>query len=228
MNRTAPVPRFARLRSPLLALGIALSSFAAAQSAPDPAAAPTNPNLGPAFATRNAAYVPVLFDEIPGWGEESFDETYASFSTNCKAMKRRSSWAPLCARLARLPKNDAALRDFMHDEFYAYQMLTPTRNATGKLTGYFEPLIAGSLRNEGAYKYPVYGIPNDMYMVDSRTVAGQSSRWLKPSQGKLVGAEPGAAGARQYKIDLTGMSPNTRDKTPRSNNSSPTSKPFSA
>ena len=88
----------------------------------------------------------------------------------------------------------------------------PTRSATGKLTGYFEPLIAGSLRNEGAYKYPIYGIPNDMYMVDSRTVAGQSSRWLKVSQGKLIGAEAGASGARQYKIDLTGMSPNNRDK----------------
>ena len=212
MNRHLPVPRLARFRTPLLALGIALSSIAAAQSAPDPATAPVNPDLGPAFATKNAAYVPVLFDEIPGWEDESFDETYASFASNCKAMKRRSAWAPLCARLARLPKNDAALRDFMHDEFYAYQMLTPTRSATGKLTGYFEPLISGSLRNEGAYKYPIYGIPNDMYMVDSRTVAGQSSRWLKASQGKLIGAEAGATGARQYKIDLTGMSPNNRDK----------------
>ena len=212
MNRTTPASRFARLRSPLLALGVALSSFAAAQSAPDPVTVPTNPDLGPAFATRNAAYVPVLFDEIPGWEDESFDETYASFAANCKAMKRRPAWAPLCARLAKLPKNDAALRDFMHDEFYAYQMLTPTRSATGKLTGYFEPLISGSLRNEGAYKYPIYGIPNDMYMVDSRTVAGQSSRWLKASQGKLIGAEAGTPGARQYKIDLTGMSPNTRDK----------------
>ena len=212
MNRHLPVPRLARFRTPLLALGIALSSIAAAQSAPDPATAPVNPDLGPAFATKNAAYVPVLFDEIPGWEDESFDETYASFASNCKAMKRRSAWAPLCARLARLPKNDAALREFMHDEFYAYQMLTPTRSATGKLTGYFEPLIAGSLRNEGAYKYPIYGIPNDMYMVDSRTVAGQSSRWLKASQGKLIGAEAGATGARQYKIDLTGMSPNNRDK----------------
>ncbi|RZA19876.1 MAG: hypothetical protein EOP93_07560, partial [Lysobacteraceae bacterium] len=212
MNRTTPAPRFARFRSSLLALGIALSSFAAAQSAPDPAATQTNPDLGPAFATKNASYVPVLFDEIPGWEDESFDETYASFASNCKAMKRRSAWAPLCTRLAKLQKNDAALRDFMHDEFYAYQMLTPTRSATGKLTGYFEPLISGSLRNEGAYKYPIYGIPNDMYLVDSRTVAGQSSRWLKASQGKLVGAEPGAAGARQYKLDLTGMSPNTRDK----------------
>ena len=212
MNRHLPVPRLARFRTPLLALGIALSSIAAAQSAPDPATAPVNPDLGPAFATKNAAYVPVLFDEIPGWEDESFDETYASFASNCKAMKRRSAWAPLCARLARLPKNDAALRDFMHDEFYAYQMLTPTRSATGKLTGYFEPLISGSLRNEGAYKYPIYGIPNDMYMVDSRTGAGQSSRWLKASQGKLIGAEAGATGARQYKIDLTGMSPNNRDK----------------
>lgn len=212
MNRIAPASRLARLRSPLLAFGIAISSFAAAQSAPDPAATPVNPNLGPAFATRNAAYVPVLFDEIPGWEDESFEETYASFASNCKAMKRRSAWAPLCARLAKLPRNDVALRDFMHDEFYAYQMLTPTRSATGKLTGYFEPLIAGSLRNEGAYKYPIYGIPNDMYMVDSRTVAGQSSRWLKMSQGKLVGAEAGSPGAREYKIELAGTSPNTRDK----------------
>lgn len=209
MTRTERTPRLQRLRAPLLALGIALSSFAAAQSAPE---APVNPDLGPAFATKTAAYVPVLFDEIPGWGDESFEETYASFSTNCKAMKRRSAWAPLCARLAKLPRNDEALRQFMHDEFYAYQMLTSTRSATGKLTGYFEPLIAGSLQQQGAYKFPVYGIPKDMYMVDSRTVAGQSSRWLKIADGRLVGAEAGAPGARQYTIDLVGTSPNNRDK----------------
>ena len=209
MTRSQRPTRLHSLRMPLLALGIALSSFAAAQSAPD---APANPELGPAFATKTAAYVPVMFDEIPGWEDESFDETYASFSTNCKAMKRRSAWAPLCARLAKLPKTHEALQQFMHDEFYAYQMLTSTRSATGKLTGYFEPLIAGSLHQQGAYKFPVYGIPNDMYMVDSRTVAGQSSRWLKIADGRMVGAEPGAPGARQYTIDLVGTSPNNRDK----------------
>lgn len=209
MTRTANPHRLQRLRMPLLALGIALSSFAAAQSAPE---TPVNPDLGPAFATKTAAYVPVLFDEIPGWGEESFDETYASFSTNCKAMKRRTAWAPLCAKLAKLPRNDTALRQFMHDEFYAYQMLTSTRSATGKLTGYFEPLISGSLHQQGAYKYPIYGIPKDMYMVDSRTVAGQSSRWLKIADGRMVGADAGAPGARQYNIDLVGTSPNNRDK----------------
>ena len=201
-----------RLRTPLLAMGIAISSLAAAQSAPDVPAAPANPNLGPAFATKTTAYVPVLFDEIPGWNNESFEETTTGFANNCKAMKRRSAWAPICARLAKLPKTDAALQQFMHDEFYAYQMLTSTRSATGKLTGYFEPLIAGSLQRQGAYKYPLYGIPNDMYMVESRTVAGQSSRWLKASQGKLVGADASATGARQYKIDLAGVSPNNRDK----------------
>lgn len=51
-----------------------------------------------------------------------------------------------------------------------------------------------------------------MYMVDSRTVAGQSSRWLKIADGRLVGAEAGAPGARQYTIDLVGTSPNNRDK----------------
>ncbi len=212
MNRAShrsPASTIARLRTPLLAFGIALSSFAAAQSAP---VAPANPDLGPAFSTKNAAYVPVLFDEIPGWDDDNFGEMADDFANNCKAMKRRASWAPICSRLARLPKGDDALRNFVHDEFFAYQMLTPTRSATGKLTGYFEPLIAGSLQAQGAYKYPVYGIPNDMYMLESRTIAGQTSRWLKPSQGKLVGAEAGASGARQYKIALGGTSPNTRDK----------------
>lgn len=212
MTRTHRIAPPLPLRGPLLALGIALSTFAAAQSAPDTPQAPTNPDLGPAFATKTASYVPVMFDEIPGWEDESFEETYASFSTNCKAMKRRSAWAPLCARLAKLPKNGDALRQFMHDEFYAYQMLTSSRSATGKLTGYFEPLISGSLTRQGAYRYPIYGIPNDMYMVDSRTVAGLSSRWLKVADGRLVGADAGAAGARQYTIDLAGGAPNTRDK----------------
>ncbi len=209
---TAMIAIKARLRTPLLAVGIAISSLAAAQSAPDAPAMPANPNLGPAFATKTAAYVPVLFDEIPGWNNESFDETAAGFASNCKAMKRRSAWAPICSRLAKLPKSDAALQQFMHDEFYAYQMLTSTRSATGKLTGYFEPLISGSLHRQGAYKYPIYGIPNDMLMVDSRTVAGQSSRWMRISKGKLVGADAGDSGARQYQIDLSGVSPNNRDK----------------
>lgn len=213
MNRTLSSTTSKHLlRTPLLALGIAISSLAAAQSAPDTQATPVNPELGPAFATKTAAYVPVLFDEIPGWDNESFEETTAGFANNCKAMKRRSAWAPICARLAKLPKTDAALQQFMHDEFYAYQMLTSTRSATGKLTGYFEPMISGSLHRQGAYKYPLYGIPNDMYMVDSRTIAGQSSRWMQVSQGKLVGADAGASGARQYKIDLAGVSPNNRDK----------------
>jgi len=215
MNRFLPIkvaPMKNRLRMPLLALGIAITSLAAAQSAPDAPATPVNPNLGPAFATKTAAYVPVLFDEIPGWENESFEETAAGFARNCNAMKRRSAWAPICSRLSKLPKTDAALQQFMHDEFYAYQMLTSTRSATGKLTGYFEPLISGSLQRQGAYRYPIYGIPNDMLMVDSRTVAGQSSRWMKPSQGKLVGADAGDSGAREYKIDLAGVSPNNRDK----------------
>ena len=200
-------------RTPLLVFCIAVSTVAAAQSATTPLPAPlTNPALGPAFATKNAAYVPVMLDEIPGWENESFEETYANFSTNCRAMKRRSAWAPLCARLAKLPKEDAALRQFMREEFYAYQMLTPTRGATGKLTGYFEPLISGSLSRQGAYQYPVYGMPSNMYLVDSRTIAGQSTRWLKAADGRLAGAEAGEPGAREYRIELTGTSPNTRDK----------------
>lgn len=208
-HHPAPFRWHGTLRTLLLAVGVATGTVAAAQSAPE---VPTNPDLGPAFATRNAAYVPILLDEIPGWENEDFGEAFASFSTNCRAMKRRSAWAPLCAKLAGLPRNENALRQFLHEEFYAYQMLTPTRSATGKLTGYFEPLIAGSLTRQGAYRYPVYATPPDLLMVDSRTVAGQATRWLRRADGRLVGADSGDAGAREYRIDLGGASPNPRDK----------------
>ncbi len=207
-----PRTRREHLRRLLLAGGIALATLASAQSTQPAPEAATNPALGPAFATRNAAYVPVLLEEIPGWDEENLSELQANFNTNCKAMQRRSAWAPLCSRLARLPRDDAALRQFLQEEFYAYQMLTSTRSATGKLTCYFEPLIAGALRREGAYRYPVYGIPSDMYMVDARTVAGQPTRWLKAADGVLAGAEAGDPGAREYRIELAGAVPNPRDK----------------
>lgn len=201
-----------RLRSALLTTGIAISTLAAAQSAPDLPTTPVNPNLGPAFATKNAAYVPILFDEIPGWDEENFDTTHSNFSTNCKAMRRRQAWTSLCDKLAKLPRTDAAMRQFLNDEFFAYQMLTPTRSSTGKLTGYFEPLISGSLTRQGAYRYPVYGTPSDLYMVELRTVAGLPTRWMKLRDGSLIGAEAGDPDAREYRIALEGASPNPRDK----------------
>ena len=102
-HHPAPFRWHGTLRTLLLAVGVATGTVAAAQSAPE---VPTNPDLGPAFATRNAAYVPILLDEIPGWENEDFGEAFASFSTNCRAMKRRSAWAPLCAKLAGLPRNE--------------------------------------------------------------------------------------------------------------------------
>lgn len=211
MTRPTRTTRLTALRAGLLALGIAGTTFAAAQSAPDAANAGNAPGLGPAFSTRNAAYAPVPFEDIPGWDEDSFDDMADDFANNCKAMKRRAAWAPLCNKLARI-RGDAALRAFLLENFYAYQMLTPARSETGKLTGYFEPLIAGSLRNEGPYRYPIYGVPKDMYMLDARTVGGVASRWLKIANGRLVGAEAGSAGARNYTIALGGMGPNPRDK----------------
>ena len=222
-HRPAASQRQRRLRLLLLTMGVATSTIAVAQNPP---VLPTNPDLGPAFATRNATYVPILLDEIPGWEHEDFDEAFASFATNCKAMKRRSAWAPICAKLARLPRTESALRQFLHDEFYAYQMLTPTRSATGKLTGYFEPLISGSLTRQGAYRYPIYATPPDLLMVDSRTVAGQATRWLRRADGRLVGANSGEAGAREYRIDLGGASPNPRDKRYRARIEGNTVRPY--
>ncbi|MDO5609604.1 MAG: MltA domain-containing protein [Pseudomonadota bacterium] len=185
-----------------IAIGLAIAQPACAQS-----------ELGPAFSTRNASYVPVAYQDIPGWDDDSHGELARNFATNCSGIRRRPNWGEICRQIAALPKgNDGALRQFLHDNFFAYQVQSTAQNPTGKLTGYFEPLIAGSLRHEGPYRYPVYGMPRDLYEVPAATLAGQTSRWLKIDKGRLLAAEPNSAGARNYRIELAGYSANPRDK----------------
>jgi membrane-bound lytic murein transglycosylase A len=60
----------------------------------------------------------------------------------------------------------AVLNDFFEKRYRVYR--SPGNEETGKVlfTGYYEPLLKGSLVRQYQYKYPVYGRPDDLITVD--------------------------------------------------------------
>ncbi len=107
----------------------------------------------------------------------------------------------------------------MEKEFSLYQIHNKDLTSSGIITGYYEPLLEGSLKYGGKYLYPVYGVPDDLLYLDSRILATTKSGDAVNAtlQGRNVvrnsysGAPRGAVGKR-YVLDLGDTKPDIRDK----------------
>ena len=75
-------------------------------------------------------------------------------------------WQAVCRMAAQLGRNvsPALARRFFENWFSAYQV-TDRGNPDGLFTGYFEPLLHGSLKKTPRYSVPLYKKPNDLVTV---------------------------------------------------------------
>ena len=69
-----------------------------------------------------------------------------------------------CDQLNSLVKNKKKFLDHFKNHFSPWLIKTSNQNL-GKLTGYYEPIISGSLSKSDKYKYPLYGKPEDLITV---------------------------------------------------------------
>jgi len=73
----------------------------------------------------------------------------------------------VCAAAAGIDGNRAgAVRAFFESHFIAYQVAGADGVDTGLVTGYYEPLLAGSRTRSARYPVPLYGVPDDLLVVD--------------------------------------------------------------
>jgi len=62
--------------------------------------------------------------------------------------------------------DDAAARGFFESAFTPYAISASTGKESGLITGYYEPVLRGSATPSESFRYPVYGVPADMIVVD--------------------------------------------------------------
>lgn len=163
-RRTTHMPRgtFARgLRtSPRLARGAALALILlAAGCAPCPKC-PEKP------APVTAQYTPAAFDALPGWQANGAAQALRAFLAGCARARQGAALAAVCGRAKEVALEDAAARAFFESAFTPYAVSASTGEASGLVTGYYEPVLRGSPAPSAAFRYPVYGVPADMIVVD--------------------------------------------------------------
>jgi len=109
----------------------------------------------------------VTWDALPGWREDNIAEAWSAFAAGCSALATRDVWRDVCATSSRLSNPSAeAVRLFFESNFVPYQVSSQTSGKEGLITGYYEPLLRGSRKQTPRYRYPVYGVPEDLVVVD--------------------------------------------------------------
>ncbi len=115
------------------------------------------------FATMpNTEFIKSSFEELPDWESEDYRDALSSFVNSCNTTKTKTLYKELCQEANSV--NDA--KSFFIENFLPYQVDMTKNDGDGLLTGYYEPLLKGSLKKKAPYIYPVYSTPRDLLVVD--------------------------------------------------------------
>ncbi len=169
-----------------LGAAAALALLAGCASAPPPAppqpcpaasacpasACPTSPcpvcPVCPAVAPeppRAKTLEAVNWSELPGWGDDDPGAAWQAFLRSCTRLKAQAAWRESCMLAEQFPAT-ASARSFFETQFLPYRVANADGSVQGLATGYYEPLLRGSRRKEGPYRYPLYAAPEDLLSVD--------------------------------------------------------------
>jgi len=137
-------------------------------------------------AVAAPAAVPVGWNELPGWEEDDPRPVLTAFVEACRALRWRPGWRASCEAAGSWPADSAdAARRFFVRYFRPWRLQQEDGSAEGLLTGYYVPELAGSRIPDKRFRYPVYGVPDDLLVVDLGAIYPELSRYRL--RGRLEG-----------------------------------------
>lgn len=151
---------------------------------------PVKPPAAPPPA--HAVYEPAAFDALPGWRADDLAQAWPALLESCKAFAARRStieaWRAVCAKAAFLgdgAPGTTAVRAFLEENLTPWRIGSSDGSTEGRVTGYYEPLIDGSLTPGARYATPIYAPPDDLLTVDLASLYPELKG--KPVRGRLDG-----------------------------------------
>ncbi|HYL91147.1 MAG TPA: MltA domain-containing protein [Burkholderiales bacterium] len=151
--------------SRLLSL-VAILLIAACQQLPEkPPAKPPGP--------ERAQYVQASFAALPGWNTTRLEPSLRAFLNGCARAPAVLLAACGTATTIAVGDEDGARR-FFETAFIPYAIVSSETGDTGTITGYYEPLLHGSRTRDAANRFPIFGVPDDLIVVDLGNVAPET------------------------------------------------------
>ena len=118
----------------------------------------------------SARFAATEFADLPGWPTQTLTDALRAFVAGCARVRSTSALAPACAGARDVAPDDAAARAFFESTFTAYAISSSEGQTEGLITGYYEPVLEGSRTRNARDRYPVFGVPPDMIVVDLASV----------------------------------------------------------
>ncbi|HEV8503170.1 MAG TPA: murein transglycosylase A [Casimicrobiaceae bacterium] len=145
--------------------------LAACVTAPTVVKPPTLVKPPPAAGNLPAIYRPATFAELPGWSADRADLAWPAFVVGCARLAAmpavQATWQSVCAAAAAQTAVDAgSARAFFETHFSVWKVTSADGADTGLVTGYYEPLLAGSRVATPRFATPLYAPPDDLLTVD--------------------------------------------------------------
>jgi membrane-bound lytic murein transglycosylase A len=157
---------FTRLRLIPLILALLLGGCAVAPTPPLKPVTPPPTGATPT-APSPAVLKPADWPQLPGWAENDALAAWPAFLVSCGPLKKQAAWQNVCAAATKLsPQDDAGARAFFEQWLIPQQLLSAEGDDTGLITGYYEPLLLGSRTSSARYRFPLYGMPDDLLTID--------------------------------------------------------------
>ncbi len=129
---------------------------------------------------------PAAWQDLNGILEDNLDEAWPAWLQSCTTLVKRLQWQTVCVAAKQLHKpNSAAIIEYLTTHFNVYKTRNENGSDSGKITGYYQPLLNGSKNKSAKYPYPLYRQPEDLITVD----LGEQYPELKFKRvrGQLVG-----------------------------------------
>ena len=123
----------------------------------------------------------VSFTEIEGFYKDDLNHALEVFKKDCKKSKKNELFTEVCEKA----ESEIDGKKFFTLYFQPYKLLDENSSDEGLITGYYEPLLYGSLKKTSRYKYPLYKTPKDMYIADFTSIYPDLKTYKL--RGKLVG-----------------------------------------
>ena len=143
--------------------------------------------LGPSLsaplpAVCDGRYVPVPFDDLPGWNEDDFQDAASAFCHSATffdegavswATTRRfdeatlSTWIKVSQVLQEAAnRGPEAFRTALTQTLTPYALQGEGGRPSGTLTGYYHPLLRARHTRGGPFQTPLYRRPDDLLLVE--------------------------------------------------------------
>jgi len=121
------------------------------------------------------------FMQLPHWEKEDYLQVLQIYKNTCIKTKKVPLFEQTCLKVKQVDEtNVLEARIFFENNFTPFKAISKNSLATG----YFEPLLLGSLQKSTEFPYPLYGVPTDLLKVELSST--YKKKLSHPLRGRLV------------------------------------------